>query len=136
MKNLFLAVMVVSVLTGCKKFVEQQKENFVLSVMTDGQWIVTGFVENGDTITSQFTPYTFQFHRDYTVDAIRDGVLENKGSWQGDPSTMNITADFTSPGETLDRINGVWHIYQNSLSYVMASQTDSGIQKFLRLDKK
>ena len=123
-------------LTGCKKIIEQQKENFVLSVMTEGQWIVTKFVEADDTITEQFSPYIFQFNRDYTVDAIRDNAIENKGSWQGDPETMNIIASFPDPGETLGRINGTWHIEKNSLSYVVASQSDNGIEKTLRLDKK
>lgn len=136
MKTLLLAAAVMLALTGCKKIIDQQKENFVLSVMTEGQWQITRFVEANDTITDHFTPYTFQFNRDYTVEAIRNGATENRGSWQGDPETMNITAQFNNAGEVLARINGVWHIYQNSLSYVMASQTNSGIEKFLRLDKK
>lgn len=136
MKNAVLAVVMMCLLTSCKKFVDQQKENFVLSVMTQGQWSITRFVEAGDTITTQFSPYTFQFNRDYTVDAISAGAVENKGTWQGDPETMNITASFSNANETITRINGVWHIYQNSLSYVMASQNAGGKEKFLRLDKQ
>jgi len=135
MKNALFAVVVMCILTSCKKFVDKQKENFVLSVMTNGQWRISRFVEAGDTITTQFSSYSFQFNRDYTVDAINDGVAESKGSWQGDPETMNISASFTDANETVTRINGVWHIYDNSLSFVMASQANSGIVKSLRLDK-
>ncbi|MCG2614370.1 hypothetical protein LZZ85_08760 [Terrimonas sp. NA20] len=139
MKNLLtLTVMAFLLLasTGCKKIIDKQKENFVLSVMSDGQWKVTRFIEAKDTITSQFSDYSFQFNRDYTVDAIINGAIENKGTWEGNPETMDITADFSNPAEAIGKINGTWRIYQHSLSYVMASQTESGIEKYLRLDKK
>ncbi|PZR27129.1 MAG: hypothetical protein DI535_12000 [Citrobacter freundii] len=134
MKNAVLALMMMCILTGCKKFIEQQKENLVWAVMTQGQWSITRFVEAGDTITTQFSPYSFQFNRDYTVDAIRGGAVESKGTWEADPETMNITASFSSANETITRINGTWHIYQKSTSYVMADQSGA-IEKSLRLDK-
>ncbi|MET0463633.1 MAG: hypothetical protein ABW007_10780 [Chitinophagaceae bacterium] len=139
MKNLVTSAFIAAVLiasTGCKKIIEKQKENFVLSVMSDGQWKVTRFIEASDTITSQFSAYSFQFNRDYTVEAIIDGIVENKGTWEGDPDTMDITAHFSNPAEAISKINGTWRIYQHSLSYVMASQLNPGIEKYLRLDKK
>jgi hypothetical protein len=136
MRNLLIALVLVLFLSGCKKIIDQQKENFVLSVMTEGQWVVTKFVKAGDTITSDFSPYTFQFNRDYTVDAIKENAVENKGVWDGDPNTMNISASFPNASSPLSLINGVWHIDQNSLSYVIASQNNGGGEKSLRLDKK
>jgi hypothetical protein len=139
MKNLptlaFMAFLLLAT-TGCKKIIDKQKENFVLSVMSDGQWKVTRFIESKDTITSQFSAYSFQFNRDYTVDAIVDGSIESKGTWEGNPENMDITANFPSPAEAIGKINGTWQIYQHSLTYVMASQTNAGIEKYLRLDKK
>jgi hypothetical protein len=139
MKNLLtlsLLTILLSCTAGCKKIIEKQKENFVMAVMTEGQWKITRFVQANDTITSQFSAYSFQFNRDYTVDAINDGAIEFKGTWQGNPETMDITANFPTPTETIGKINGVWNIYQHSLTYVMASQTASGMDKYLRLDKK
>lgn len=139
MKNLLtisLWLLLLTSVTGCKKIIDQQKENFVLSIMTEGQWKITRFVEASDTITSQFSEYSFQFNRDYTVDAIVNGTIESKGTWEGDAATMNITANFSNSTETIGKINGVWNIYQHSLVYVMASQKTAGIDKLLRLDKK
>ena len=136
MKNLLIVFATVLSLQGCKKIIDQQKENFVLSVMTEGQWVVTTFVNAGDTLTTEFNSYTFQFNRDYTVDAIRENVVADKGVWSGDPDAMNITASFPGADAPLSMINGVWHIDKNSLSYVIASQLNGGEEKVLRLDKK
>jgi len=106
MKSLLTAVVLLIILSGCKKFIEQQKENYVLSAMTDGQWIITKFVNAGDTITNHFSPYSFQFNRDYTVDAIKQNVIENKGVWEGNPNTMNIMASFPNAASPVSLING------------------------------
>ena len=136
MRNLFIALALILSLSGCKKIIDQQKENFVLSVMTEGQWVITKFVQAGDTITSDFAAYTFQFNRDYSVDAIKESTVESTGIWAGDPDAMNITASFSNASSPVSLINGVWHIDQNSLSYVIASQNNGGEEKSLRLDKK
>ncbi|RYZ48188.1 MAG: hypothetical protein EOP49_19255 [Sphingobacteriales bacterium] len=135
MKPLFFALLIMLTLGGCKKIIDKQKENFVLSVMTEGQWVMTKFVSSGDTLTSEFSPYTFQFNRDYTVEAIKENVVESKGTWNGDPENANISASFPTATIPVQLINGTWHIDRNSLSYVEASQGIGG-EKLLRLDKK
>ncbi len=103
--------------------------------MTDGQWVITNFVNNGFTITSDFSAYKFQYYSNYTVDAIKNGVVENTGTWNGDPSTMMITANFTNALSPIDLINGDWHIDDNSWTYVVASQASGSTIKRLRLEK-
>jgi hypothetical protein len=73
----------------------RKKENAIITAMTDGQWVITNFVNNGFTITPILAAYKFQYHSNYTVDAIKNGVVENTGTWNGDPTTMMITANFT-----------------------------------------
>lgn len=136
MRTLVTAFVLLVALSGCKKFIDQQKENYVLSAMTEGQWVITKFINAGDTITSDFSTYSFQFNRDYTVDAIKENIIENKGVWEGDSNTMSIMASFPNAGNPVFLINGTWHIDQNSLSYVIASQSGASGQKSLRLDKK
>ena len=121
--------------TSCQKAIEKKKENAIISAMTDGQWVITSFVNDGTVITSDFSPYKFQYHSNYTVDAIKNGVVENTGTWDGDPSTMMITANFTDAPSPIDLINGGWHIDDNSWTYVVASQISGGITKTLRLEK-
>ena len=103
--------------------------------MTDGQWVITIFEKNGSVITPEFSGYKFQYHKNYTVDAIKNGVVEKTGTWDGDANTMTITAIFLNAGHPLDLINGNWHIDNNSWTYVMASQATGTETKKLRLEK-
>ena len=103
--------------------------------MTDGQWVITNFVNNGTVITSDFSSYKFQYYSNKTVDAINNGVVEKTGTWDGDASAMSITANFPNAGPTLTLINGTWHIDNNSWTFVVASQTSGSQTKTLRLEK-
>ena len=35
-------------------------------------------------ITSDFSAYKFQYYSNYTVDAIKNGVVEKTGTWDGE----------------------------------------------------
>src|SRR5437868_284082 len=122
-------------LFSCKKAVENAAQNAILNAMTDGQWVVTSFTTNGTDITSDFTGYKFQYHRDYTVDAIKNGSIEKTGTWQADAAAMNISGNFPNATNPLLLINGVWHITDNSWTYVKATMTLGSETRTLRLDK-
>ncbi|MEP7375664.1 MAG: hypothetical protein ABI675_19865 [Chitinophagaceae bacterium] len=135
MKKAIIALSLVLVLGGCKKTIDKLKENAVISAMTDGQWVITSFVNNGTVITPDFSTYKFQFYSNQTVDAINNGVVEKTGTWDGDASAMTITANFPNSGATLILINGIWHIDNNSWTFVVASQNSNSETRTLRLEK-
>lgn len=120
---------------GCKKTVEKAQEDLIIKAMTNGQWGITSFINNGTDITTDFSSYKFQYHSNKTVDAIKNGTTEKTGSWDGDASAMTISAEFSSAVNPLLLINGNWHIDDNSWTYVKASQTVGGTTKLMRLDK-
>lgn len=122
-------------MAGCKKTIDRIKENAVISAMTDGQWVITIFEKDGSLITPEFSSYKFQYHKNYTVDAIKNGVVEKTGTWDGDPNTMTISATFSNASHPLVLINGNWHITNNSWTYVVATQTSGTGTKKLRLEK-
>ncbi len=121
--------------TNCKKAIEKAKENAIVSAMTDGQWVITSFIDDGTDITSNFSPYKFQYYANRTVDAINNGTVEKTGNWEGDANAMAITATFPSASNPLLLINGTWHIDDNSWTYVVASLTTGGKTKTMRLQK-
>lgn len=123
------------VTVGCKKTIDKIKENAVISAMTDGQWIITNFKKDGTVITSDFTGYKFQYYSNRTVDAIKNGVVEKTGTWDGDATTMIITANFSNSVPPLSLLNGAWHVDNNSWTFVEASQNTSTETKSLRLEK-
>jgi hypothetical protein len=135
MKKVIIALSLVFFLGGCKKTIDKIKENAVISAMTDGQWVITSFVNNGAVITTDFSTYKFQFYSNQTVDAINNGVVEKTGTWNGDASAMTITANFPNSGATLILINGTWHIDNNSWTFVVASQNSNSETRTLRLEK-
>ena len=123
-------------LCGCRKAVENALENAVLNSMTNGQWAITSFIENGSDITAGFSTYKFQYHTNKTVDAIKNGVIEYTGKWDGSTVDKTTWADFPGAIEPVTLLNGTWHITNNTLSYVKAYQTVGSTTKTFRLDKQ
>lgn len=123
-------------LAGCKKTIEKKTENAIMKAMTDGQWVITSFISDGSNITSDFSAYRFQYFDNYTVDAIKNGTVENTGSWNGDVNTMSITANFPDAINPLLLLNGTWHVTDNSWTYVEATMTVGNTIRSLRLDKQ
>lgn len=103
--------------------------------MTNGQWKITSFTLNSTDITSDFSSYKFQYYSNKTVDAIKNGVVEKTGNWDGNAEAMTTWASFLSPPYPLDLINGTWYIDRNSWTYVEATQTNGTDVKTMRLDK-
>ena len=122
-------------LAGCKKAIENKQEDLIIKAMTDGQWTVTSFVQNGNDITANFTNYKFQYYSNKTVDAINNGAVEKTGTWDGQAATMTTWANFTNALVPLSLINGSWHINNNGWTYVVATQTNGSETKTMRLDK-
>lgn len=135
MKKITVALLLFVSLAGCKKTLEEKARDIVLDAMTSGTWEITKFTVNGTNITSDFAGFSFQYHKNETVDAIKNGSIQSTGSWSGDAANMRISANFTNVSEPLLLINGQWSITNNSWTFVEASQTVGSQVKTLRLDK-
>ncbi len=120
---------------SCKKAVEKKAEDIIVKAMTDGQWVVTSFVNNGTDVTTDFSSYKFQYYSNLTVEAIKNGSVEQTGNWAGDAPNMNISANFNTAANPLVLINGTWHITDNSWTYVVATLTVGTETRTLRLQK-
>jgi hypothetical protein len=136
MKNIATILVLVLLCAGCKKAIEQAQADLVIQAMTNGQWKITNFVNNGANITAEFGDYKFQYYSNKTVDAIKSGIVEKTGTWDGNASTRTTSANFNNAPSPLDLINGSWHIDDNSWTYVVASQTTGSQTKTMRLDKQ
>ena len=136
MKKLYTLFLLLIVLGSCKKAVEKIGEDLVVKAMTEGQWKITKFTQNGTDITSSFSGYKFQYYSNKTVDAILNGTTERTGSWDGNASAMTTYASFPGASNPISLINGTWNITKNSWTYVEATQTNGAETKTLRLDKQ
>ena len=107
----------------------------VIKAMTDGQWIITSFTQNGNDITTDFTGYKFKYYENRTVDAIKNDTLERTGTWNGDAATMTTSANFTGAPNPIALINGSWKITNSTWTTVEANQTNGTEVKTLKLKK-
>jgi len=130
-----LAVALVS-FSGCKKKVESVKEDLLLKLIVEGQWFVKKYDKGSNEITSAFSAYSFQFKKNFTVDAINYGTVENTGTWNGSIDTKTITSNFQNPSPTLALLNGTWLVTDSGLDYVKATQSINGESCLLLLQKK
>ena len=135
MKNVLVVALVLLALSSCKKFVESVQEDLVVKAMTDGQWRVTSFKRDNNDVTASFSSYTFQFRQDKSVEAISNGAVESRGTWNGNAEKKTIASSFTNAAVTLMLLNGTWQITNNSWTFVEATQTVNNEVRTLRLDK-
>lgn len=136
MKNIIASLLLILLITGCKKTIESIQEDYVIKAMTDGQWRVTSFKRDTADVTAGFSPYKFQFRSDKTVEAISNNVIESKGTWNADATAKTIASSFgNGAAATLTLLNGTWRITKNSWTFVEATQTVSNEVRTLRLDK-
>lgn len=131
--KMYYAVIFLLLLAGC---IKKKQEDMVVNAMVNGQWKVTSFKKGATDLTSDFTPYKFQFKTDFTVDAINNGTVEKTGSWNADATTQTITSNFSNALNPLLFLNGTWQITNNSWTWVEAKQTQNSELWTLRLDKQ
>jgi len=136
MKRLIPLFFIMISLGSCKKTVEKIGEDLVIKAMTDGQWKITKFTQNGTDITTNFSGYKFQYYSNKTVDAILNGVTERTGVWDGNATAMTTWANFAGAPNPISLINGTWNITDSGWTYVEAKQTNGTEVKTLRLDKQ
>ena len=136
MKKAAVLFAIILLLGGCKKKIEEIQQDLVVKAMTDGQWVITSFTQNGSNITSTFSAYKFKYYSNKTVDAINNGTVEKTGTWDGNATNFTTWANFPNASFPLILINGTWHIDDNGWTFVVASQTAGTEQKVMRLDKQ
>jgi hypothetical protein len=135
MKYIYSLIIVCSFL-GCKKQIEQIQANLVIDAMTTGQWKMASFKDGSNDVTTDFSPYTFQFNKNYTVNAIKNGQVESTGTWNADADAKTISSNFNPPAlNPLPLLNGTWKITNNSWTFVEANQDVNGTLRTLRLEK-
>ena len=77
------------------------------TVLVDGNWIVSSYLDDGNDQTNDYTAFTFSFEADGSVTA-NDGSVTN-GTWSAQNGNNKLVLDFgaTSP---LDEFNDDWDV--------------------------
>jgi len=119
--------------TACSK--EDIQRAIAVDIVTNGRWIVQSFQEGAQDLTTEFSPYEFQFYENGTVSAISGSTVIN-GTWSANIDAKTISASFTTSVTTLQRLNDTWKITDSSTREVDAISTNTARAAYLRLVKK
>ncbi|MEO6930031.1 MAG: hypothetical protein ABI151_00305 [Chitinophagaceae bacterium] len=123
-------------LGACKKAIRDQKEKYVLGVMTTGRWFLDYYAVNGVDSTADFKAYEFQFYDDSRIEAISTSGSQG-GTWSGNPSTLTMTIQFQpSQDPNLTRISYPWLFTESHIGLVFAETTTTFGKIVIRLKKK
>ncbi len=111
---------------SCKKIIDNQKENYILNVMTSGLWYLENVNEEGNNITGNYQGFEFKFYKNGNLDAIKESMTQ-PGTWSGDLNNLTFTSNFPS-GLPLQKLNQVWKIKDYYPNLVKAeSSTPCGL---------
>lgn len=136
MKHYLIAALMIVSLASCKKIKENIQEKQVLTFITNGQWRVAKLTQESVDFTGDFSGYQFQFKSNEVVDAIKNGTVQNTGSWHPDPINYTITSAFAGNAlHPLPLLNGTWKIVDGGDNFVKATKTENGKFNELRLEK-
>jgi hypothetical protein len=135
-KTALIFLLFATFFTGsCKKYIEQQQQNALVSLVTNGTWIVTRYLNNGTDITGSFSGYVFKFNSNGTVSGTNSGLAE-QGTWSGDVNTRTITSEFPGAGDPLQKLNHTWKITDSYPDSVAANTTIDTTTNVLNLRKQ
>jgi hypothetical protein len=124
MKRLYPILLAGIFLTSCKKFIQNQEEKAAVSIVTSGEWYVSGYEQNDSNITASFSGYLFKFDANNTVTGIINGD-STVGEWLVDINAKTITSDFPGAGYPLNQLNETWLITDSYTDSVSAVSTDT-----------
>jgi hypothetical protein len=132
--RIYLPLICVLLFFSCKKVVEDQKRQAVMSFITNGQWKIQSYLVDTVSITAEFEGYTFKFNDNGTVVG-DNGSTSAMGTWSGDVSDYSITSEFSGAGDPCQKLNGHWIIKDSGLTFVKADLKTTGATMHLHLVK-
>jgi len=120
---------------SCKKFIEQQQENYIVNLVTDGTWRITGYYDHQTkNLTDSFSGYSFQFLKNNTVYSVRYGQQTN-GTWSVDIGNKSITSNFTNASYPITLLNHTWTVTDSYTDSVAAKTSVDTSFNILNLHK-
>ena len=120
---------------SCKKIIQQQEQNYIVSLVTNGTWRITGYLDHETyNLTDSFTGYSFQFNQNNTLYGTRFGQQTN-GTWAVNLSAKSITTNFPSATYPITLLNQTWIITDSYTDSVAAKAAVDTSYNILNLHK-
>lgn len=99
MKATLYALTLIALLGACSKWQNNQKQ--ITDISTDGTWIVSSYIDDGDDETSDYSTFRFNFLEGGVLNAT-DLVSSNSNPYVG---TWSITDSNSNDDDSLDDLD-------------------------------
>jgi len=99
MKATLYSLTLIALLGACSKWQSNQKQ--ITNISTDGTWIVSSYIDDGDDETSDYTTFRFNFLEDGVLHAT-DLVSSNSNPYVG---TWSLTDSNSNDDDNLDDLD-------------------------------
>ncbi len=111
-----------NVIGSCNNTVSQPT---LSSVLTNGTWYISSFIDGSDNETYHFNGYNFTFQSDGAVIAIKNATTTN-GTWSQYTDSGFSKLDLNFPGESLEELSDDWRVIEYSNTLVKLSHLSGG----------
>lgn len=108
-------------------------EDFLVTIMIDGEWSITNFTESATNYTQDYAGWRFKFYENKTVEAKLNTTPTYMGTWDGSTSSMTFSANFPGAAIPVSRIIGTWSVTATGSRVVEGTMTVGGITKVMKL---
>ncbi len=120
---------------SCKKFIQQQEQNAIVNLVTNGTWRITGYTNyQAINLTDSFSGYSFQFYENGTITSTKSNV-QTSGTWTADVNARSITSNFPSASFPLNLLNFTWTVTDSYTDSVAARTPVENSYNILNLHK-
>lgn len=113
---------------SCKKDDNLSSSSYspTVGIVTQGQWQVTSFTENGLDHTNHYTGHSFMFASSGTLSAT-NGSVSASGSWSTatEDSQQKLVLNFNST-PTFSELNSDWHILTQTANKLTLEDVSGG----------
>jgi hypothetical protein len=99
MKTTLYSLTLLALLGACSKWQSNQKQ--ITNISTDGTWIVSSYIDDGDDETSDYSTFRFNFLEDGVLNAT-DLLSSNSNPYVG---TWSITDSNSNDDDSLDDLD-------------------------------
>ncbi len=118
MKTIVLTISLLTLATACSKW--QNNQNQITKISTDGNWLVSSYIDDGDDETSEFSTFKLHFMESgvlHGTDLLSSSSTPYNGTWSITDSNTddNNLADLDfninfNVGNKLDDLSDDWDI--------------------------
>jgi hypothetical protein len=125
-KITFLALTLIASVAffGCKKEDHISPSN-TSSVISNGEWKVASFKDDGKDETAHFSGYTFKFESNGAVIAVKSSGTST-GSWSSGKDDSHTEIVISFPLAPLNELNEDWHVLKQSSTSIEMEHISGG----------